>query len=44
VEAPVFSRVMGGALRMTGVKPDAETPTKPIIVARQNLAANMRDE
>ncbi len=36
VAAPVFSRVMAGALRALGVPPD--TPLAPVQVARQNAA------
>ena len=35
VAAPVFSKVMGGALRLLGVTPDQEN-TMPILVARKN--------
>jgi cell division protein FtsI (penicillin-binding protein 3) len=35
VSAPVFSRVMGGALRLLGVTPDQEN-TMPILIARKN--------
>ena len=35
VSAPVFSKVMGGALRLLGVTPDQEN-TMPVLVARKN--------
>ncbi|MEQ1545128.1 penicillin-binding transpeptidase domain-containing protein [Methyloglobulus sp.] len=35
VSAPVFSKVMGGALRLLGVTPDQEN-TMPILIARKN--------
>ena len=35
VAAPVFSKVMGGALRLLGVTPDQEN-TMPILIARKN--------
>ncbi len=35
VAAPVFSKVMGGALRMLGVTPDQEN-TMPILLAKKN--------
>jgi cell division protein FtsI (penicillin-binding protein 3) len=34
VAAPVFSKVMGGALRLLGVTPDQEN-TMPILLARK---------
>jgi cell division protein FtsI (penicillin-binding protein 3) len=35
VSAPVFSKVMGGALRLLGVTPDQEN-TMPILLAKKN--------
>lgn len=35
VSAPVFSKVMGGALRLLGVTPDQEN-TMPILIAKKN--------
>lgn len=35
VSAPVFSKVMGGALRLLGVTPDQEN-TMPVLIARKN--------
>jgi cell division protein FtsI (penicillin-binding protein 3) len=35
VSAPVFSKVMGGALRLLGVTPDQEN-TMPVLLARKN--------
>jgi cell division protein FtsI (penicillin-binding protein 3) len=35
VSAPVFSKVMGGSLRLLGVTPDQEN-TMPVLIARKN--------